>query len=201
MMPGMVGRPRKVSDEQILDAAERAIALHGPAQLTLAHIAGEIGVVPAALVQRFASKRGLLLAVAERSTGRVPGIFEEATAANDSPIGALHRALARFVAGIDSPETLANSLAFLQLDLVDPDLKQLAVTQAREMRAHIRLLLQAATFAGELVRHDHGRLAQAVYTTYSGSLITWAIDGNRPLPDWLQLDIDTLLTPYRPLTG
>ena len=33
------------------------------------------------------------------------------------------------------------------------------------------------------------------------ALITWAIDGNHPLPDWLQRDIDTLLTPYRPLTG
>jgi AcrR family transcriptional regulator len=197
----MVGRPRKVTDEQILDAAQRAIALHGPAQLTLAHIAGEVGVVPAALVQRFKSKRGLLVALAERAAGEVEAIFETAIAANESPIAALHQALASFVAGIDSPTTLANSLAFLQLDLVDPDLKNSAVAQSREMRAQIRLLLQAATFAGELVRHDHGRLAQAVYTTYSGSLITWAIDGNRPLNAWLQTDIDTLLTPYRPLTG
>ncbi|MGH2614392.1 MAG: helix-turn-helix domain-containing protein, partial [Thermomicrobiales bacterium] len=62
----MVGRPRTVTDAEILAAAERAIARHGPARLTLAHVAAEVGLTPPTLLQRFGSKRGLLLAVAAR---------------------------------------------------------------------------------------------------------------------------------------
>jgi AcrR family transcriptional regulator len=57
-------RPRQASDAEILAAALTAILRHGPVRLTLAHVAREAGLSPAALVQRFGSKRGLLLAVA-----------------------------------------------------------------------------------------------------------------------------------------
>ena len=60
----MCPRPRAASDADILDATARAMARLGPARLTLADVAREAGLSPATLVQRFGSKRGLLLAVA-----------------------------------------------------------------------------------------------------------------------------------------
>jgi AcrR family transcriptional regulator len=197
----MVGRPRTASDEQILDAAERAIARHGPAQLTLAHITAEVGLAPATLVQRFGSKRGLLLAVRARSPQTIAQAFAAAVKADGSPMDRLHLALASLVRAIDSPVTLANTLAFMQLDLVDPEFTVIAAEQSRAMRARIRELLVAGTAAGELVRHDHTRLAQAISTTWSGSLMTWAVDGDGALTDWLRRDIETLLAPYRSLVG
>src|SRR5689334_25246237 len=57
----MSPRPRETSDEEILAATSRAMQKHSPSQLTLAHVAKEAGVVPATLIQRFGTKRNLLL--------------------------------------------------------------------------------------------------------------------------------------------
>jgi AcrR family transcriptional regulator len=200
-LSSMVGRPRSASDEQILDAAERAIARYGPAQLTLAHITAEVGLAPATLVQRFGSKRGLLLAVKARAPQAIRAAFTAIPSDAGSPMDRLHLALAALVRAIDSPVTLANTLAFMQLDLVDPEFTAIAVEQSRELRTQLRVLLVEGTVAGELVRHDHTRLAQAIYTNWSGSLMTWAVDGDGALTSWLHRDIETLLAPYRSLVG
>ncbi|MDQ3742446.1 MAG: TetR/AcrR family transcriptional regulator, partial [Actinomycetota bacterium] len=63
-------RPKTVEDDAVLDAALRVVDRAGPAGLTLAAVAEEVGLAPATLVQRFASKRGLLLALAGRGAGR-----------------------------------------------------------------------------------------------------------------------------------
>ena len=63
----MAGRPRGMEDAAILRAAAEVIGRTGPARFTLAAVASEIGLVPATLVQRFGSKRGLLLALARQS--------------------------------------------------------------------------------------------------------------------------------------
>ena len=68
----MSPRPRTVSDQAILAATARVIGDLGPAKLTLARVASEVGLAPATLVQRFGSKRGLLLALAE--SGRERGL-------------------------------------------------------------------------------------------------------------------------------
>ncbi len=58
----MSPRPRQNTDLEILYAAFRAIARLGPSKLTLADVAREANVSAASLVQRFGSKRALLLA-------------------------------------------------------------------------------------------------------------------------------------------
>ena len=59
----MSPRPRATSDEDLLAATHRVVSRLGP-NLTLADVAKEAGVSPATLMQRFGSKRGLLLAFA-----------------------------------------------------------------------------------------------------------------------------------------
>ena len=101
----------------------------------------------------------------------------------------------------DTDRVLERRLAGIVGDghvLTDPDLRTNAVRHSREMRLQIRPLLDAAIAAGELVPADSEHLAQAVYTTYSGALLTWAIDGHGDLADWLRQEIDFLLAPYRP---
>ncbi|MCK6488186.1 MAG: helix-turn-helix domain-containing protein, partial [Planctomycetes bacterium] len=56
----------KVTDEDVFAAAQRAMSRRGPHELTLADIAAEAGVTPGRLVQRFGSKRALLVALSER---------------------------------------------------------------------------------------------------------------------------------------
>ena len=81
-------RPRTVSDAEILQAAGRAISRIGPVKLTLADVAREVGLSPATLVQRFGSKRGLLLALAESAAASVDDCFAAVRAAHPQPLEA-----------------------------------------------------------------------------------------------------------------
>ncbi len=85
----MTPRPRTVADADILEATGRVIGQAGPSRFTLADVAAEVGLSPATLVQRFGSKRGLLLAVAESAVHFVDACFADIRAANPSPIEAL----------------------------------------------------------------------------------------------------------------
>lgn len=57
-----MGRPPRISREQILDAARRAFAERGFDSTTLADIAGGLKVTPAAILRHFKSKQALFTA-------------------------------------------------------------------------------------------------------------------------------------------
>jgi AcrR family transcriptional regulator len=193
----MCPRPRATTDEDLLAATSRAVARHGPARLTLAHVAAESGVAPATLVQRFGSKRGLLLTLARQGVASTAEQYAAIRAAHPSPLGALF-AVADCMAGMaPTPGELANHLAFLHIDLTDPDFHRLALDQARQARRELRSILDAAVKAGELARCDTDRLARMVQVTLGGGLIAWAIEREGTAARWLRDDLETLLSPYR----
>ncbi len=144
-----MGRPRRVSDEQIIDGAVRAIGKHGPAKLTLAHVAAEVGITAGAVVQGRGSKQGLLLAIGEVSGSAIEAEVDAALAGR-TPLRALEHFLSRQVRALRSREQMANHMAFLHLDLADPELRTRAQEHARALLAGIRRLLAAAVDAGEL---------------------------------------------------
>jgi AcrR family transcriptional regulator len=188
----MSPRPRATSDEDLLAATHRVVSRLGP-NLTLADVAKEAGVSPATLMQRFGSKRGLLLAFAAGGSGDVSQELEAIRAQHPSPLAAIYE-LARCMAAMaDTPETLANSLAFLQMDLVDPEFHQHALAHSRGMQAGIKALLDEAVAERELAPTDTLRLARAVQAMIGGSLLQWAIDREGPVADRLREDLDTLL--------
>ena|SRR5438128_1521174 len=95
------------------------------------------------------------------------------------------------------PEALANNLAYLHIDLTDPDFHRLALEQARAARAEIRAFLDEAVKVGELAPCDTKRLARAAGVTLGGGLLAWAIEREGTAADWLRYDLETLLAPYR----
>src|SRR5688572_24940043 len=125
----MSPRPRTTTDAAILTATHRAVMRVGPMRLTLADVAREAGVSPATLVQRFGSKRQLLLALVATASGDVEDQWAPILAmAGKSPLEAIY-AYAECMAGMaPTPEVLANHLSFLQMDLVDPEFHRLALT-------------------------------------------------------------------------
>ena len=188
----MSPRPRGTSDEALLAATHRVVSRLGP-NLTLGDVAKEAGVSPATLVQRFGSKRGLLLAFAAAGSADAASEVDAIRAQHTSPLAALH-ALARCIAAMaDTPETLSNSLAFLQMDLFDPDFHRHALAHSRGMRAGIKALLDDAVDAGELPRTDTDRLSRAVQAMMGGSLLQWAIDREGKAADRLGEDLNALL--------
>jgi AcrR family transcriptional regulator len=193
----MSPRPRTVSDEQILEAAGRIIGRVGPARFTLADVAHEVGLSAATLVQRFGSKRSLMLALAGSAAGSVEACFERVRATHRSALGALAAAATEMARMVESPEALANHLAFLQIDLGDPDFHALALDNARRIEAGYRALLDDAVAAGELLACDTRRLARAVDAVASGSLIAWAIHRRGDVVAFVRHDLETLVAPYR----
>lgn len=169
----------------------------GPARLTLADVGGEVGLAPATLLQRFGSKRGLLLAVSRHGVQMSRADYERARGTGASPLAALVGVCVAGTRWFQTPEALAHHLAFLQMDLTDPEFLALAVRASDEVRAGIRALLDDAVAAGELAVHGTARLAAAVQATHDGSLLTWAIHRQGTLGDWVRRDLETLLAPYR----
>src|SRR5580692_9643024 len=102
-------------------ATMRVMQRRSPVDLTLADVAKEAGVVPATLIQRFGTKRGLLLAVCHTAPAAVPQQFADARAKHKSPLKALVELFAECTGFAATPEAMANGLAYLQIDLTDPD--------------------------------------------------------------------------------
>jgi len=189
----MSPRPRTLDDAEILTGAARVLARVGPDRLSLAEVAAEVGLAPSTLVQRFGSRRGLLLAFAAQAVPAVTRTFSRARATGLPALETLIDALAAMTRGVDTREALANSLAFLRLDLADADFHGHARDHARALRAEIRASLEDAVAGGELPLCDTERLARAVQTVYNGALVTWAVDGEGTLASWLRTEVEWLL--------
>jgi AcrR family transcriptional regulator len=192
----MSPRPRETSDAEILAAAARVMQRLGPAQLTLADVGGEAGVSPATLIQRFGTKRELILAVVKAAPTEVASQFAAARKKLHSPLKTLIELLVE-CSGFASPEAMANGLAYLQLDLTDPDFHTLTVKQFRQIRREIQKQLDEAVAAKELVPSDTGNLARLIQNTYNGSMLAWAIYRQGPLASWVRADLEALLRPLR----
>lgn len=184
------------SDADLLAATARVVSRVGPT-LTLADVAKEAGVSAATLVQRFGSKRGLLLAFAAAAPGTLAEEFARIRAAHRSPLAAVIAVGDCMAALAETPETLSNSLAFLQMDLVDPDFHRPALAHSRAMRAELTKLLDDAIAAGELDTCDTRALARTVQALIGGSLLQWAIDREGNVSDRVRDDLDTVLRPRR----
>jgi hypothetical protein len=96
-----------------------------------------------------------------------------------------------------SPAALARNLAYLQIDLADPDFREQLAVQAKLTRAGLTDLLSAAVAAGELKRGtDAAALARTVEAIVSGSLMTWAFYADGPADRWIRDDVNAILAPY-----
>ncbi|HJX94089.1 MAG TPA: TetR/AcrR family transcriptional regulator [Candidatus Acidoferrum sp.] len=193
----MSPRPRKVSDSQLFAATHAVMSRVGPRELTLAAIAKEAGVTAAVLVQRFGSKRALLLALSEKYSDRSGEFIAALAKRHASPLAAL-RAYADCMAGMAaSPAALARNLAYLQIDMTDPDFRRHLVKQARATRAGLKRLVEAALKAGELMpRVKPMQLARTIETVLSGSLITWGFYREGTAANWMRADLEAVLAPW-----
>ena len=196
-LSNMSPRPRETSDEEILAATARVMQQRSPAELTLAEVAKEAGVVPATLIQRFGTKRGLLLAAVKTAPGAMPQQFADARARYKSPLKALVELYVEGSGFASTPESIANGLAYLQNDLTDPEFRAVTLAQFKAIREETRKLLDEAVAAGELVKCDTRELARLMQQINGGSMLDWAVFRDGTLAVWLRRDVEALLRPYR----
>jgi len=193
----MSPRPQKVTDDGVFMAAQRAMSRLGPGELTLAEIAAEAGVTAGLLVQRFGSKRALLLALSERFSGGTAEMFAQLRAAHRSPLATL-RAYSDGMANLaSSPAALARNLAYLYVDLTDPEFRAHLSKQAMATRKELQKLIREAIEAGELIPATRpAQLARTIEAIVTGSMMTWAFYQEGPAVKWMRRDLDAILTPY-----
>lgn len=191
----MSPRPRATSDEDLLKAVHAVVTRLGP-NLTLADVAKEAGVSAATLVQRFGSKRGLLLAFAALAETGTDEEFAAIRQHHPDPIDALRAVVRCYSLMAPTPEAVSNGLAFLQVDLSDPDFHRYALAQARATLVEIKRILDDAVRAGRLVRCDTEDLAFALHAIIGGAMLSWGILRDGTSEATMLRAADTLIRPY-----
>jgi AcrR family transcriptional regulator len=193
----MGGRPRGIEDAVILRAAADLIGQQGLARLTLAGVAAQVGLVPGTLVQRFGSKRGLLLALAETSARDVDRLLGQVRAEHTSALAALAAVLTAPMAAVATPEVYANHLAFLCVDLTDPEFHPFALAIHEAEARAVTAELARAVAGGELLAStDVVALARSVQAITAGAGLMWALDRQGTLLERIRSELGAVLAPY-----
>jgi AcrR family transcriptional regulator len=195
----MSPRPRTVDDSTILEAAVAVLGRIGSERLTLADVGGEAGLSAATLVQRFGSKRELMLSALRFATGGMEDRLDAARYNNESPLEAIFAAAVDRTGVFGGPEELAHLLAFYLSDLGDPEFRALAAENQRKAVAGYKRLLDEAVAAGELAESyvDTAQLADTVYSLTIGSLATWTVAAEGTYRSHIRRDLDVLMRPFR----
>jgi AcrR family transcriptional regulator len=190
-------RPKVISDEAILVEVLHLVQRIGPERFTLAAAGKQTGLSPSTLVQRFGSKRALLLAADRWAVERwVAGM---------DAVPETRSALGRLVAGIMytvdprmTGEEMANSVSLLQIGLADSEFHASTKDGAVRLRAKILERLREAAANAELKPDvDLDGLAELIEITYHGAMIRWAIHRDGHLVHSVETAFTQLLRPYR----
>jgi AcrR family transcriptional regulator len=181
----------------VFEATLRVMSRVGPGELSLALIAAEAGVTAGALVQRFGSKRDLLLGVIARWADGTESMLAGFRATRRSPL-AVVRHWAECMGGLgETPEAVVNSLAWLQLDVSDPEYRAHVQRNAEATRRAFEVWLDEAVESGELKRGtDVAGLARLLEAVIGGSLLRWAVHQEGTAAESIVSDVNALLSPY-----
>ena len=193
----MSPRPRKAEDADVFAAVVRVMQRRGPAELTLREIAADAGVTAGALVQRFGSKRAMLLAHARYAAATGDVGLAVPRARTSSPLAELRSVAAMYAQLADSPRAAVRNLAYLHNDLADPALRRHLLRLSRAARVWYEERLEEAVAAGELRPGTNVHtLARLIEATLRGSFLSWALYREGSAANWLRADLDATLRPY-----
>jgi AcrR family transcriptional regulator len=192
-----MGRKKAMTDGAILGATQTVIGRVGPGDFTLADVAKEAGLAPATLILRFGSKRGLLLSAAKMAAANPDECFDRVRARHRPPLEAIFAAVDEMAALARSPKALANNLAFLQMDLVDPQFRRYTQRIKTAHQAGFAQLVKDAIRAREIRKCDADALARVIQATVHGSMVAWAFYRKGNAKSWVRRDVEIVVGPYR----
>jgi len=193
----MSPRRRKAEDADVFAALVRVMHRRGPAELTLREIGAEAGITAGALVQRFGSKRAMLLAHARHAAATGDTGVAVTRLPASSPLEALRSVTAMYAQLAGSPRAAVRNLAYLHNDLADPALRRHLLRLSHAARRWYEELLTDAVAARELrAGTDVPALARLVEVTLRGSFLNWTVYREGSAADWMREDLETTLRPY-----
>lgn len=192
-----MARPQRISNADILQAARMVLEKLGPQQLTLEAVGQKVSLVPGTLMQRFGSKRGLLLALARSSQTQIATIFNQARSQHSKPLKALESACVNLYQDLNNPLHLSHHLAFLQWDLQDQEFLSLSREYVQILLRELEHCLKAAVEQGELSPAPVKPRALHVYYSLQGCLLHWTLLQPESLPRTIRRTLQTTLLAWK----
>ena len=183
----MMGRPKNISDEEVLEGALNVVIEKGPHRFTLPEVSRAVGVAPATLIQRFGSKATLLDLVIDHSTRRLEESRINLGEKGGDPREALVEWLVSVAAGFGSRERIAGNLALLMEDISDDDRRKRAKKHLSVINSGIAAFLKRGGFS------NPSAAALMIEAHWHGLIIQWAIHGRGSLASWLRKGLRQLL--------
>lgn len=163
-------------------AVVRCIGRYGSDAMTLAHIGAEAGITAGALVQRYGTKRNLLLLTSRTSRESletaVRALAFEAGGADILTDRLLDLAIGEFA----DPDVVANNLSFLMLDMTDEEFRGEAVAYFAILHDAFR---RVAIRRGMESRHA-STIAGIIVEAVQGTVLVWAVDRRGTLRERLR---------------
>lgn len=152
-------RPKRVSDGDVLDAANMVLAERGMTDFTLADIARKVGLSRAALIQRFGDRNAILHRMAEREVEMTREYL--ASIPLETGITGLWRFLREIVHGMGSGGDFSVRVAIAALEVRDRQLKALADERYSLVQAAIEERIPDLPEKSLLAGHLHAVIAGA----------------------------------------
>ena len=169
-----MARSKRLSDEQVLDAARSAILARGSPDFTLADVGRAVGLSPSTLIQRFSDKPSLMKAILARDN---TGFAAALRAAPDRTGPAAVIAVFMLLTGEPStPDGLPGEMFWQGLDLSDPDLRRLVLDRCLMLRAAVARRLPALPLEPE-------EASALVEAQWRGALLQWRLQPRGRLVD------------------
>jgi AcrR family transcriptional regulator len=189
-----VPRHKLVSDAELLDVAVRLIGERGPDGFTLAQLGARVGLAPATLLQRFASKNQLI----EAAIGHANARLGRAVARVPVPAADAEAALVAWLVELAAPfrtrELIASHMVFLRRDLLEPELRAKAKRHSNLVRRRVRQYLEALD--PDAVARA-APIALVLEAQWHGLVIQWAIAGRGSLEAWLRAGLTRVVRALR----
>lgn len=187
--------PKKsINDDQVLEKALFVISEKGPDTFTLAEVGKAVGLAPATLMQRFGSKRMLLIRAAKHVPMKLSSDLKILKAKGLSWDKELLVLLGSTPEGLITRQEIANSLGLLKLDMIDPELHAVARDLMSRLRQRIQELLEQGKKEGSLKSQASvEQIAWELDALRHGLVIQWTLSGEGSLQEWLEKGIQNYL--------
>ncbi len=171
-----MARPKRISDEAVLEAATRVMMRTGPADFTLAAAGREAGVSAATLLQRFGDKQTLIVRALTQDVGAF--ILRLGDAPRTPGREAVLDLFWLITPDTDDAEAFADQLPWLREDFRHPQLNRLSREMFTALRAAIAERLPPLPMSAEVA----ARLLEA---QWQGAMNQWGFFHEGRLPDYV----------------
>lgn len=171
-----MARPKRISDEAVLDAAVRVMMRTGPADFTLAEAGREAGVSAATLLQRFGDKQTLVVRALSRDVEGFEARLEQApqVVGRDSVLDLFWL----ITPDTDDAQAFVDQLPWLREDFRNPQLARLSRRMFTALRAAVAARLPPLPVPAETA-------ARLLDAQWQGAMNQWGFFQDGRLPDYV----------------